>query len=415
MRNPRQLAVEALLAAERGGYSNLVLDRMLQSASLSRADEAFFTALFYGTVERLPTLETILNRYASLPAAKMKPEIRAALYTALYQILFLDKVPASAAVNEAVQLVKSGRHKQLGGFVNAVLRATVRDREQLSAELQQTEDLSFKYACSPSLAAELSSQYGRAAAEAFLADAFHQPPVFIRKNTLLAQDFAQPENYRPTDLPQCYTVLDAQQALHSDDFQQGRFHVEDKACQLACKILDPRPGERVLDVCAAPGGKTFTMAQYMQNSGEILACDLHPHRLRLIEAGAKRLHISVIRTMENDARQHRLEWGTFDKILCDVPCSGYGVIRRKPEIKLKDTDQFAALPEVQLQILTASAQYLKKGGFLLYSTCTVRECENDSVVQRFINGHSDYKMVTKRQLMPQTDGTDGFFYCLLTR
>lgn len=203
--------------------------------------------------------------------------------------------------------------------------------------------------------------------------------------------------------------------MRGTDFQNGLFHVEDKASQLACKVLCPQPGDRVLDVCAAPGGKTFTMAQYMCNKGEILACDLHAHRLRLIEQGARRLHISIVRTMENDARVYNPAFGEFDRILCDVPCSGYGVIRRKPEIKRKDTAQFAALPEIQYRILESTACYLKKGGFLLYSTCTVRQAENESVVNRFVGCHTDYKMVTMRQLLPQTDGTDGFFYCLLTR
>lgn len=209
MQNPRQLAVEALLAAERGGYSNLILVRFLKSCILSKEDEAFLTALFYGTAERLTTLETVLNRYASLPAAKMKPEIRAVLLTALYQILFMDKVPDAAAVNEAVQLTKQGKHRQLGGFVNGVLRSVVRDRVRLQQELQQTADLAFKYACAPSLAAELEKQYSRPEAEAFLADSLHAPPVFVRKNTLLEQISANPGNYKATDLADCYILSDA--------------------------------------------------------------------------------------------------------------------------------------------------------------------------------------------------------------
>ncbi|MBQ7288252.1 MAG: 16S rRNA (cytosine(967)-C(5))-methyltransferase RsmB [Clostridia bacterium] len=413
--NPRQLAVEALIIAEQGGYSNLVLDRLLKSNPLSAANEAFFTAIFYGTIERKRTLETILGRYVKLPIQKMKPEIRSVLLMSLYQILFADKVPDSAAVNEGVQLAKIGKYRQLGGFVNAVLRAVVRDKSHLISELQTTQNLAFKFSCAPSFVRELVEQYGRTQAEAFLSSSLNSPPVYIRKNTIIEQPLSSTLNCEPTELADCYILSDAKQALRSDDFKNGLFHVEDKACQLACKMLELQPGERVLDACAAPGGKTFTMAQYLKNTGEILACDLHPNRVRLIEQGAQRLHITNIRAIENDARHYAPQMGEFDKILCDVPCSGYGVIRRKPEIKQKETEDFISLPEIQYQILQTSSRYLKKGGLLLYSTCTVRFAENDFVVHRFLKENKDYKMVTGRQLMPHTDETDGFFYCLLTR
>ena len=171
----------------------------------------------------------------------------------------------------------------------------------------------------------------------------------------------------------------------------------------------------MLDACAAPGGKTFTLAQYMENSGEIVACDIYEHRLKLIIDGAMRLKITNITTQINDAGVYNSKLGEFDKILCDVPCSGFGVIRRKPEIKLKETSQFSDLPDIQLKILQTAARYLKKGGYLLYSTCTVRQEENDFVIKRFLSENKNYKIVTTRQLMPQIDGTDGFYYCLLTR
>ncbi len=412
--NPRKLAVEALVSAENGGYSNLVLDKTLKSNSLTPEDEAFFSALFYGTIERLLTIHTILGRYCSHPVKKLKPEIRAILSSAGYQLLFMDKIPQSAAVNEAVKLVRAGKYKQLSGFVNAVLRSITRDKTKLAEELQTTDDLSFKYSAASSFVNELVNEYGREQAEEFLASAFSKPPVFARRNTLL-QEAVDDENYLSTDVENCFVVKNLNRFLNGSDFENGQFHVEDKACQIACKVLDVQPGERVLDTCAAPGGKTFTLAQYMQNTGEIVACDLHAHRVNLIEQGAKRLKITNIKAQVNNAGKSNSELGVFDKILCDVPCSGYGVVRRKPEIKLKEINQFADLPDIQYEILKTSASYLKKGGFLLYSTCTVRKEENDCVVERFVKENKDYKIVTKRQLMPQTDGTDGFYYCLLTR
>lgn len=404
--NPRKLAVEALVSAENGGYSNLVLDKTLKSNSLTIEDEALFSALFYGTIERLLTIHTILGRYCSHPVKKLKPEIRAILSSAIYQLLFMDKIPQSAAVNEAVKLARAGKYKQLSGFVNAVLRSITRDKDNLIKELQTTEDLSFKYSAASSFVEEIVNQYGREQAEEFLASAFSKPPVFARKNTLL-QETVDEENYISTDVENCFIVKNPNRFLKSRDFENGRFHIEDKACQIACKVLDLQPGERVLDTCAAPGGKTFTLAQYMQNAGEIVACDLHEHRVKLIEQGARRLKIANIKAQVNNAGQFNSKFGEFDKILCDVPCSGYGVIRRKPEIKLKETNQFTELPNIQYEILKTSASYLKKGGFLLYSTCTVRKEENDSIVERFIKENKDYKIVTKRQLMPQTDG---YFY-----
>lgn len=415
MANPRQLAVNALIAAERGGYSNLLLDQMLKTHALTSIDEAFLSKLFYGTIERIFTIHRIVDRYASVSVLKMKPEIRAILSVSVYQILFLDKVPDAAAVHEAVNLVKSGKYRQLSGFVNAVLRAVIRDRAQLQHDFETTDNLSFKYSCAASFACELEKQYGRQQAEAFLAASYNKPPVFVRWNTTVENTSADPLLFQPTDLMDCYVLLDAGRSLNSADFKNGFFHVEDKACQIACKVLDVHPGERVLDVCAAPGGKAFTLAQYLHNTGEVVACDLHPNRVRLIQKGAQRLKLLNIRAMVNDAKNFNPQLGQFDKILCDVPCSGYGVIRRKPEIKLKETDQFSALPEIQYQILQSTAKYLKKGGFLLYSTCTVRKEENDFVIEHFIKNNKGYKIVTKRQLMPQTDGTDGFFYCLLTR
>lgn len=413
--NPRKIAVIALISAEQGGYSNLVLDNLLKTNNLTTEDEALLSALFYGTIERLLTIHSILGLYSSHPVKKMKPEIRAILSVSVYQMLFMDKIPDSAAVNEAVKLVRAGKHKQLAGFSNAVLRSVARDKQIILNELSSTTDLSFKYSSTPSFALELIEQYGKEQTEEFLASSFCKPPVYVRKNTLISDSPVDESNYQPTDFEHCYTLKNVHQFLKGPDFRNGLYHVEDKACQIACNILDARPGDRVLDVCAAPGGKTFTLAQHMQNTGEIIACDLHPHRVNLIKQGADRLKITNVSAIENNAQIYNPRLGQFDKILCDIPCSGYGVIRRKPEIKLKNTEQFSELPEIQYQILETSSKYLKKGGFLLYSTCTVRNQENELVVKRFLDNHKDYKMVTARQLLPQTDGTDGFFYSLLTR
>lgn len=410
----RKLAVEALILADRGGYSNIVADSVLSSNQLSREDEALFSLCFYGCIERMLTIDSLIDRYSSVKTVKMKPLVRFSISVAVYQILFTDKIPVSAAVNESVNIVKNSPLKNLSGFVNAVCRRFAKEKEHILSELATTEDYSFKYSCNKSLFENICNDYGLESTIKFFECSFKKPPLYIRKNTL-TDGFSDDVSYEPTELKNCYILKNTSSFTKSDDFLGGRYHVEDKSCQTAVEILNPLPNERVLDTCAAPGGKSFTIAEMMNGTGQVVSCDIHKNRVHLIEDGAMRLHIPNISAVVNDATVYNTELGEFDKILCDVPCSGYGVIRRKPEIRMKDVSQFEKLPEVQYKILSTSAKYLKLGGKLLYSTCTVRKAENIEVVNKFLSEHKDYKLVTSRTFMPFEDDTDGFFYALLTR
>ena len=262
-------------------------------------------------------------------------------------------------------------------------------------------------------------------AKAFLEDSLLPPPLTVRLNTTRATaDDLAPFGAKACPQAEGAYVLEAADAVHSEAFKKGLFHVQDLAPQICCALLGARPGETVLDVCAAPGGKSFTIAERMEDRGHVYAFDLYPQRVGLIRDGAQRLGLTCIRADVQDATQHRDDMPLADRILCDVPCSGFGVIRRKPEIKYTPLDQAAALPEIQYQILETAAQYLRPGGTLVYATCTVLRAENEDVVARFLASHLDFSLapLTERgqtagqmTFLPQHHGSDGFFAARLVR
>lgn len=272
-------------------------------------------------------------------------------------------------------------------------------------------------------------QYGEKTARQFLLDSLEPAPVFVRANTTRVT----PEDLRSeleqagtgveeTVLPTCLRLEKPGDVTAYAAFGEGRFHVQDLSSQLCCQALDVRPGMRVLDACSAPGGKTFTLAEQMENQGEVVACDLYPVRVGLIQSGAERLGLSIVHPRVMDASAPDEGIGTFDRVLCDVPCSGLGIIRRKPELKYKPVAEFEGLPGVQYGILTACARLVKPGGVLVYSTCTLNRKENEEVIRRFLGEHPEFEpyAVTKdggffRTLLPETDGSDGFFFSAVRR
>ncbi len=394
---------------EAGAYTNLVAEETRRAAALTARDEAFFLSLLYGTVERLLTLRSVLDKYSSVPSSKMKPELRAILLTGAYQILFTG-VPAYGAVDEAVKLVRAGRTPGLSGFANAVLRRVAAEKSGILAGLARSGDLSYKYSCHPGLVSALLRDLGREEAESFLSGTLELAPVYIRRNPL-AGDFAEPGKFEPTDLPGCFILSEPGGFTGREDYAAGRFHVEDISSQRAVRALGVSPGERALDVCAAPGGKTCSLAEDAGDRGEVVACDINPSRLRLVEENAARLRLTSIRTCAADWREDHPELGLFDAVLCDVPCSGVGAARRKPEIKLKDPAGFAGLPETQYAILSNAARRVRPGGRLLYSTCTLLSAENDGVTERFLADNPGFRPVERR--LTAGGGADGFYYRLM--
>ena len=428
MSNARYLAVSLLGRTEEdGSYSNLLLDQALSAAQLSAADRKLCAQLYYGVIERRLTLEHILRGYCQKPPEKLDTAVRNILYLGLYQLKYCEKIPESAAVNECVALTKHYRKTSASGMVNAVLRNFLRDGKPIRPAGDLWKSYEVKYSVPEELCRQIVQERGAEFAEAFLADSLQTPPTVIRLNPIrgdlaeLEREGLSPESFSRLDNAYRVSCSDVRS---SEAFQKGVFHVQDLSSQLCCKILDPQAGETVLDMCAAPGGKTFTIAERMGDRGKVLAFDLHEHRVKLIQEGAQRLGLRCIQAAVGDASVYQQDMPMADRILCDVPCSGFGVIRRKPEIKYKPLSEFAELPAMQYRILENAARYLKKGGTLVYSTCTILKAENEDVVQAFLDTHEDFELVPLTELgIPEGhavfsvlyDNCDGFFAARLRR
>lgn len=421
MINARKIALNSLLEVRKSAYSNITLNKFLKEADLSNADKSLVTAIFYGVLDRTITLDFVLSKHIKTPLKKVSAIALEVLRMALYQIMYMDKIPHSAAVNEAVKLIKNSKQKHLSGFVNGVLRNILRDEITLPGDIDAAS-LSIKYSCPEWIVNSFISDYGIENAINLLDASLQTPPVNLRVNTLKTnadslKDYLSQENIvaQSLKLDNALGVVGGIDITKSKAYSEGLFHVQDIASQTVVNILSPEPNETILDICAAPGGKTFTMAQYMNNTGQITACDLHIKRVELIEKGARRLGINNIKTLQNDATVKNDTLGQFDAILCDVLCSGLGVIRRKPEIKYKNLNEYKDITLIQSQILENADLYLKPNGRILYSTCTLRKCENEGVIQRFLDKHPHYELKYQHTFMPHTDGTDGFYCALLQK
>ena len=366
-------------------------------------------------------MDYVLSKHIKTPLKKVSDYALECLRISLYQIMFMDKIPDSAAVNEAVKLIKNSKHKHLSGFVNGVLRNILREGYNIPSD-SDAKSLSIKYSCPEWIIESFIKDYGVDDAIALLEHSLKTPPVTIRVNTLKTNanaliDVLRSENITAniSTIDNALEIVGGIEVTKSDAYRNGLFHVQDIASQTVVSKLAPKSCERVLDVCAAPGGKTFTMAQYMQNESEIIACDLHENRVELIKKGAKRLGITNIKAIQNDATIINNVIGKFDVILCDVLCSGLGVIRRKPEIKYKDISEYEDITSIQYKILENSATYLNEKGRILYSTCTLRRCENEDVIKRFLDKYPQYELKYQRTFMPHIDGTDGFYIAKLRK
>ena len=425
MKTARQTAFEILSKINKdNAYSNLLLDSVLDKSELSQVDKAFVSALVYGVVERMITLDYEISLYLKQPIKKLKPQVLNILRMGAYQILFMDKIPSAAAINESVKLTKNNGVSFASGLVNAVLRKVD------AAGITDTDNLSVRYSAPEWLVSLWSEAYGEEHTLKLLEAALGETVVTVRVNTLLTD--ADSLIRKLTDEGVCAensavleNVLNIKSSgpLHkTKSYSEGLFHVQDIASQLCCKALDVKENDVVIDVCSAPGGKSFTLSQYMNNTGNIYSCDIHEHRLKLIENSAKRLEITNITTFLNDGSVFNDKMPSADRILCDVPCAGLGVIRKKPEIRYKQPGEFDKLPELQYSILSVSAQYLKVGGVLVYSTCSLNPAENEEVINKFLNEHSNFESVrvlpdVKRYsedtdyltLMPHIHNCDGFF------
>lgn len=436
MSTAREIAVTALVQWERDStFSNIMLDNLLKASSLSKADAAFATRLVYGTLERLLTLDWLIGKNSRQPLKKCHPLVRAILRVGAYQLVFMEKIPASAAVNEAVGLTKRLKQAHAAGFVNGVLRAVDREQERLLSSLStDLKSASLRHSVPLELLQTWKKAYGMEAAIALAEAANDAPPSVIRINTLKTtveafktclEDCALAYK-EVTGLPAALVVEDAA-ALRASSIETDRYYFQDTASQWACEALDAKAGEHIADVCAAPGGKSFTTAMRMQGSGAITASDLYEEKVNTLRTRAAQYGIENFEAVCRDASSAcPAEWReAFDRVICDVPCSGFGVIRRRPEIRYKSLIDFKDLPDMQYRILCEAAAMVKAGGVLQYSTCTLRPEENEQVVSRFLAEHpmfsprelpvptlfeaADLPPSHQVTLMPHLHGTDGFF------
>lgn len=410
MANARKTAVKVLVKIEKEGtYSNLGVAEALKNSELKLQDKYLATAIIYGVLDRKITLDYILSKFLKTHINKTEPFTLMVLRSALYQIKYMDKIPESAAVNEAVKIMKSSKFSRNAGFVNGVLRSVLRTDVEIPKG-DSAEDLSVRYSCPLWIVESFLKDYGLADTKALLEESLKPAPTVLRINTVKADISEIEKEYEIKE--NSIELTKGIDISNSELYKKGLVYAQDYASQKAVEVLNPKSGDRVLDLCSAPGGKAFTMANLMGNKGEILACDLYPHRVELIERTAKRLGLDIIKTAVADATRYNPKLGEFDCVLCDVPCSGLGVIRRKPEIKYNALPCLEELKNIQLSILKNAVKYLKKGGKLLYSTCTLRREENEKLVISFQKEYNDLCKVYEHTFMPHKDGTDGF-YCAL--
>ena len=433
MANARQIAFEALCKVFKdSSYSNITLDAYLSSSDLDTRDKSFVSALFYGVIERQLTLDYNLSLYLSKPLKKLKPEVLTIMRMGTYQILYMEKVPSSAAVNESIKLSKKNSAQFASGLINAVLRKISTNGLCLPNNTNSADYLSVKYSCSKWLTEKWIEEYGIDNTEAFLNSSLGASDIYVRVNTTLTDannlisslnnDGVEAEK---TTLENALRIrFSGNDAEKLQSFKDGLFHVQDLACQLSVKALRIKERDTVFDLCSAPGGKAFTAAQYAGKAGNVLAFDIYEKRAGLIRKGAERLKLTNIKALTGDASVFNSELGQADKVLCDVPCSGFGIIGKKPEIKYKSEAEAKEIEKLQYPILKNGAKYVKKGGYLLYSTCTLSKAENEEVCIRFLNEHRNFVSLkplpefsdeTFLTLMPHKHGTDGFFIALFER
>ena len=435
-KSARQIAYEILLKIEsQDAYSNLAIDSAVKVYNPDSTDCAFISRLVYGVTERKITLDYVISRHLHQPLNKLKRDVLTVLRLGAYQLLYMDKIPQSAAVNESVKIAKDNRAAYASGLVNAVLRKISSEDLDLPLDFSPSQRISVTYSAPEELVKFLIHHYGEGNAESFLCESLKEKRITVRVNTtkidcdsLIGLLIKEGIDAVKCSVPNAVEISVKDAVYNSNAFKNGLFHVEDISSQLCVEALDLYKGCTAIDVCAAPGGKTFTAAEHMSNSGELYSCDIYPSRVDLINDGKERLGLSCIKTFVNDASVFNEEFPLFDRVLCDVPCSGLGIIGKKPEIKYKKLDDTKSLIPIQKQILETSSRYVKQGGRLVYSTCSVNPNENRRICDWFLKEHTDFQSVKVLPhiertvdegdyltLFPHTNNCDGFFVAAFIR
>ena len=441
MDKAREAALKIVAAVhQQGAYANVALAKELRHGQLSDMDRRFVTELVYGAVKAGETLDWIIKKYLTRPWSKVNPLVQEILRLGTYQLRYMDRVPASAACNESVELAKKFANMGAAKFVNGVLRTMAREPAKgrfPEGKGNATLQLALSEQHPEWLVRRWIKEFGYNEARRLCQFDNEQAPLTVRTNTLKTS---------PSELYLQLTALgvEAERSQLADEgyvlhgygsldnlvpLQEGYCQVQDESSMLVAHVVDPQPGDLVLDVCSAPGGKTTHMAALMENRGRIVACDIYEHKLQRVMENASRLGINIIDPLLRDAREIQQDFaGQADRVLVDAPCSGLGVLRRKPDSRWRKTEQLLReLPKLQLAILQSAAACVKQGGILVYSTCTIAREENQAVVERFLAENKAFQLehagsrlpvpreAAMMQLYPQRDGTDGFFIACMRR
>lgn len=424
---------------QKGAYSNISINKYLDKNDLRNIDRGFITELVYGTVKWKLSLDWVIQQFSRVKFKKISPWILNIMRLGAYQLLYMDRVPASAACNESVKLAKKYGHRASSGFVNGVLRSINRSREDIKypdKNKEYVKYLSIKYSHPEWMVRKFLDLYGEEFTESLLKSNNEIPDFTVRVNTLkiCRDELIKALNQEGMKavygkyVEEAVIIENPRPLSEMEAFKKGYLQVQDESSMIVAKILDPSPGEYIVDVCSAPGGKATHIAQIMKNQGTVIARDIHEHKIKLISDSAERLGISIIKAELFDAREidsRLIE--KADRVLVDAPCTGLGIIRRKPDIKwaknIVDTKEITRLQE---EILKASSKYVKPGGVLVYSTCTILPEENEHIISKFVDSDSSFQLedvslsLTKSllkshtkegylKLFPNKDNTDGFF------
>lgn len=438
--NSRELAFKTLYDIERNkNYSNISINKNFKNVNISDQEKGLATELIYGIIENKYYLNYIIDKLSKIKSKKMSTYVKISLWLGIYQILFLDSIKDHAAVNESVNLIKK-YDKKSSGFVNAILRNVLRQKDSIMEikDKDINDELSIKYSYNPWIVEKWIKDFGQEFTEDLLDANAEKPNLYIRTNTLkisrdeligkLAKEGIKCTKVNGID--EAIMVQNLKNIEGNELFKLGYFTIQDISSMLVGKIANPEKDSKVLDICSAPGGKTTHVATIMENTGQVIARDVFDHKLKLIKSTVNRLGLTNVSIENRDAL--KLDDNSIDKfdyVLADVPCSGLGIIRRKPEIKFKEASELSSLPDIQSKILNNASKYVKENGTLIYSTCTIHDEENIDVVEQFLKENKNFELVPIEninidldnqekgyiKIYPNIHGMDGFFIAKLKR
>lgn len=417
MKSAREVALLILYRVENdSAYPNILLKEMIDK-DMSKQDRALVTNLVYGVINRQITLDYIISQKSKVKLKKLSKYILLILRMGIYQLLFMNKIPQSAAVNESVKLAKRYGHSASSGYVNGVLRNVAKNGFEYPKD--KTQELSIKYSFPLWICKKWTDEFGFDFTSGLMKAFLEEPKLVLRPNILKTDIDSLSkmlcDNGIELTVHDNAIICSGLDVANDTLYQKGFYTVQDIAAMQTAKVLAPQKGDTVIDMCSAPGGKTTHIAEIMQNSGKIYAFDVYEHKIELVRSNAKRLGIDIIDASLCDATVYNEKFKELaDKVLCDVPCSGTGIIRRKPDIKFnrKENDSFY---EVQSAILNNGARYVKHGGVLVYSTCSIEREENEAITCEFLDNNKEFERLYEKTYYPNIDGTDGFYICKMKR